>query len=126
MAHRDDLIVNDNYSLQATHSEEEGKIARKEIYKVTLFLSLITILEVFLGVYIKQGSAFWNQVKWVFIVLTIIKAGYIVMVFMHLGSERKSLRQAILYPYYLCIIYLLTILIFEGMHQLDKVNLIIF
>jgi hypothetical protein len=34
MAHRDDLIVNDNYSLQATHSEEEGKIARKEIYKV--------------------------------------------------------------------------------------------
>lgn len=126
MAHRDDLLMNDSYPLNVLHNEEEGKKTRKEIYKVTVLLSIVTLIEVFLGIFIKQNSDLWLLVKWVFVVLTLLKAAYIVMVFMHLGTERKGFQKLILYPYYLLVIYLITILIFEANHQLDRLHIIIF
>ncbi|MBT3647354.1 MAG: cytochrome C oxidase subunit IV family protein [Flavobacteriales bacterium] len=113
---RDDLI---EYSLDAHHSEEEGKKIRKKIYWVTLLLSVITIIEVGMGI-IWGKSGFdvegmgWLTIKSTFIILTILKAGYIVMVFMHLGDERKSLRNIILIPYATFILYLLFILLTES------------
>jgi hypothetical protein len=44
---RDDII---EYSLNTHHSEEVGKAFRKKIVKVTVLLTLITALEVFVGV----------------------------------------------------------------------------
>ena len=111
---RDDLIVNDSYSLNATHNEEQGKAIRKKIYFVTILLSVITAIEVALGIFIKQGTDLWPVVKWSFIIMTLVKAGYIVMVFMHLGDERKSLRNAILLPYGIFAIYLIFICLHEG------------
>ena len=111
---RDDLIVNDSYSAQANHDEEHGKVIRKKIWFETGMLSLITAVEVCLGILIKQGSDLWPVVKWAFIVMTLIKAGYIVMVFMHLGDERKSLRNVILIPYALFAVYLIFICLNEG------------
>lgn len=111
---RDDLIVNDSYSLNAHHSEEAGVKIRKKIIFVTVLLTAITVFEVFLGVYIKRNSDFWTLTKWVFIILTLLKAGYIVMSFMHLGEERKNLRNVILIPYFLFIGYLIFIALYEG------------
>jgi len=111
---RDDLIVNDSYSTGAHHSEEAGKKIRKKIVFVTILLSLITIVEVSLGIFIKQGTTLWPVVKWSFIVMTLVKAGYIVAVFMHLADERKSLRYVILAPYLLFIGYLIFIGITES------------
>lgn len=111
---RDDLIVNDRYSLESTHDEEHGKAIRKKIVFVTVLLSVITAVEVALGIFIKQNSDFWGVVKVLFIVLTLAKAAYIVMTFMHLGDERKNLRYIILLPYGLFALYLLFILIMEG------------
>ncbi len=108
---RDDII---EYSLDAHHSEEHGKKVRATIWKVTAILTAITILEVGLGIFIKQGTSFWPVVKWSFIALTIVKAAYIVLVFMHLGDERKSLRYVILVPYILFILYLIFIALKEG------------
>ena len=103
---RDDLI---EYSLDAHHSDDEGKLIRKKIWKVTILLTAITILEVALGAYIKQSSGAWPFVKWSFVALTLLKAGYIVMVFMHLGDEKKWLRNVVLIPYALFIMYLIFI-----------------
>lgn len=113
---RDDLIVNDSYSVQANHSEEQGKAVRKKIVFVTVLLTVITIVEVLLGVFIKQGTDLWPVVKWSFIAMTLVKAGYIVAVFMHLGDERKSLRYVIILPYALFIMYLVYIAITESNH----------
>jgi len=113
---RDDLIVNDSYSTAANHSEEAGKKIRKKIVFVTILLSLITVVEVCLGIFIKQGTTLWPVVKWSFIVMTLVKAGYIVAVFMHLADERKSLRYVILVPYLLFIAYLIFIGITESNH----------
>lgn len=109
---RDDLI---EYSLHAHHSEDQGKVIRKKIYFVTILLTIVTVLEVALGAYIKQSSAAWPFVKWSFVALTILKAGYIVMVFMHLGDEKKSLRYVILVPYILFILYLIFIALWEAL-----------
>ncbi|MFT4678845.1 MAG: cytochrome c oxidase subunit 4 [Flavobacteriales bacterium] len=112
---RDDLIVNDQYSLDAHHSEEAGVKIRKKIIFVTLLLTAITAVEVFMGVMIKRAdTAMWEATKWTFIVLTLVKAGYIVMSFMHLGDERKNLRNIILWPYALFVLYLIFIGITEG------------
>lgn len=109
---RDDLI---EYSLDAHHSDDEGKLIRKKIWKVTILLTAITVLEVALGAYIKQSSGAWPFVKWSFVALTLLKAGYIVMVFMHLGDEKKWLRNIILIPYALFIMYLIFIALWEAL-----------
>jgi cytochrome c oxidase subunit IV len=114
---RDDLI---EYSLPkedgkvGLHGEEEGVSIRKKIYKVTVLLTVITVLEVFLGAVIKQDASIWPFVKWTFVVLTLLKAGYIVIVFMHLGDERPWLRYVVLVPYFIFILYLIFIALWEA------------
>ena len=84
---RDDLIVNDSYPLNAHHSEEEGVKIRKNIIFVTVLLTVITAVEVAMGVIFKRSETFsWEMIKWTFVTLTLVKAGYIVMSFMHLGE----------------------------------------
>ena len=117
---RDDLI---EYSLDAHHSEEKGLEIRKKIYKVTILLTLVTIVEVFLGAIIKQDASIWPLVKWSFVALTLLKAGYIVMVFMHLGDERKIFRYVILMPYIIFIVYLVFIALMEGDYTFDMRSL---
>ena len=113
---RDDII---EYSLDNHHSEEQGKKIRKKIWLVTALLSVVTAVEVAMGViwgkaHIDVEGAGWLTIKTIFIILTLLKAGYIVMVFMHLGDERKSLRNIILIPYFIFIGYLMFILLTES------------
>lgn len=112
---RDDII---EYSLDAHHSEEEGKKIRKKIMFVTVLLSVITLIEVGIGIVWSKSvlgeGASWSMVKIGFIVMTLVKAGYIVLSFMHLGDERKSLKWVILAPYILFILYLLFIALMES------------
>ncbi|MEY4604114.1 MAG: hypothetical protein RIT43_1406 [Bacteroidota bacterium] len=117
---RDDII---EYSLNhdesgkviPLHDEEAGKQIRKKIWMVTLLLTAITVAEVGMGAYIKQGTSIWPIVKWSFVVMTLVKAAYIVLVFMHLGDEKKSLRYVILVPYILFILYLIFIALTEAL-----------
>lgn len=118
---RDDLIVNDSYSVNANHNEEAGKGIRKKIYKVTALLTIITIVEIFMGVAFKRdGSSLWESIKLAFVVLTLVKAAYIVLVFMHLGDERKNLKYVVLLPYALFILYLIFIGTSEGLSVLES------
>jgi len=50
----------------------------------------------------------------VFIVLTLVKAGYIVQVFMHVKYEKKALKYALYLPSLILIPYLTFILLTEG------------
>jgi len=112
---RDDVI---EYSLYNHHSDEHGKQVRKKIYFVTLLLSIITFIEVFIGIFFGRSNVQgwgWETIKWFYVVLTIIKAAYIVMIFMHLGDERKNLKYMILVPYVIFILYLIFVLLTEGL-----------
>ena len=111
---RDDII---EYSLHAHHSEEEGVKIRRKIWMVTAILSIITIVEVGVGIMWPKdsvGGMTWEFIKYFYIVLTVVKAGYIVMIFMHLGDERKALRYMVLVPYIIFILYLLFIVLTEA------------
>jgi cytochrome c oxidase subunit 4 len=109
---RDDII---EYSLDTHHSEEQGKKIRRKIWVVTAILTMITIIEVAIGATVHQDSSSWWIVKLLFIGLTILKAGYIVLTFMHLGDERKVLKYLILVPYAIFIIYLIFISLYEAL-----------
>lgn len=89
------------------------------IWKVFGILSVITIVEVALGI-IKPEFLFKTEIlgtsilNSLFIVLTIVKAYYIVWYFMHLGDENKSFKYSIVLPLIILIPYLATLLIIEG------------
>lgn len=108
---RDDVI---EYSLDTHHDEAHGKKLRKKIWQVTAILTAITAFEVGTGIVFKQSSEYWQVIKWMFIVLTLVKAAYIVLVFMHLGDEKKTLKYIILVPYFIFILYLIFISLWEG------------
>ena len=113
---RDDII---EYSLDTHHSEEEGKKIRKKIWFVTFLLTAITVFEVCLGVWWTNLGLNWEVVKYSFIIMTLIKAGYIVGVFMHLGDERKSFIKVVVLPYIVFISYLIFICLNEAMYWFD-------
>ena len=89
------------------------------IWKVFWILLIVTGIEVVLGIIkptylidtVFLGTKLLNHI---FIILTLVKAAYIVMVFMHLGDEVKGLKWAIIAPMFVLIPYLLFILIVEG------------
>ena len=89
------------------------------IWKVFTFLSVITIVEVALGI-VKPDFLFKTQflgtsiLNSLFIILTIVKAYYIVYYFMHLGDEKKNFKYSIVLPLLILIPYLATLLIIEG------------
>jgi cytochrome c oxidase subunit IV len=120
---RDDLIVNDSYAINAHHSEEEGVKIRKKIWFVTALLTVITAVEVGMGIVFKRAETFtWEAIKWTFIAMTLVKAAYIVLVFMHLGEEKRNLKMTILIPYLIFAIYLIFILLTEGFSHMDIYN----
>lgn len=96
----------------------------KRIWIVFGLLSVITIVEVFLGI-VKPESLFktnlfqMNLLNWIFIILTVVKAYYIMWAFMHLEGEKSSLRWAIVAPLVFLIIYLVFILLIEGNYIYD-------
>lgn len=117
---RDDLIKDNEYALAAHHDEEHGKEVRKEVWTVTAILSAITITEVLMGIYLSErGTMTWQMVKWSFIIMTVIKAGYIVMKFMHLGQETKLMKWLVLAPYIGFIVYLIFICLTEAAYIFD-------
>ena len=89
------------------------------IWKVFWILLIVTTVEVVLGIIkppflvetIFLGTKLINHV---FIILTLVKAAYIVNVFMHLGFERTNLKWTILLPAFILVPYLLFILLSEA------------
>lgn len=111
---RDDIY---EYSLDTHHNEEEGKKVRKKIYQVLGILSAITIFEVGMGMKFSRVASMQETLKYLFILLTLVKAAYIVLVFMHLGDERKNLRWIVLGAYLVLIGYLIFICLTEAVYS---------
>ena len=88
----------------------ESKAKVKKIWFVTGVLSVVSIVEVIIGLYgMHVGMPKW-LINTFFIALTILKAGYIVKVFMHLGDERKNMILAIMIPLLLFIWFIIAFL----------------
>lgn len=106
------------YELMAHHSEEEGKKVRRTLWNVFWIMLAITIIELIIGA-MAPGKG-WTGALWLkifFITLTIVKAGYIVMAFMHLGGEVKFFKYIVLLPYFIFMCYTIFIILTEGTYS---------
>ena len=96
----------------------------KRIWIVFGLLSAVTIIEVWLGIekpdFLFKTDLFkMHLLNWIFIILTIVKAYYIMWAFMHLEGEKANLRWSIVAPLVFLIIYLVFILLIEGNYVFD-------
>tara|TARA_B100001057_G_scaffold231814_1_gene232062 strand:+ start:2109 stop:2501 length:393 start_codon:yes stop_codon:yes gene_type:complete len=90
----------------------------QKIWGVLVFLSIVTAIEVALGI-IKPPLLlnYFLGIKilnWIFIIMTIIKAYYITWDFMHVRDEKPFLKNTIVVPLLILIPFLLFILLWEG------------
>ena len=122
------MEFNDNYpqyEMMAHHSDEAGKKLRRRLWNVFWLLLAITIAELVIGIYAKswglqlEGGKSTISLKFIFLTLTLVKAAYIVLTFMHLGDERKVFKYVILVPYIIFILYLVFIALMEGNYTFD-------
>ena len=112
-----------SYETLAHHSEEEGKPIRKNLWRVFWYMLAITIFELVVGSMApSQGWSGTLGLKVLFIGLTIVKAGFIVMAFMHLGHELTFMKYAILLPYVIFMSYAIFIILDEGVYSGDPQN----
>lgn len=110
-------------SAHSHHGHEElqaGEIApaqTKGIWRVFVILCVLTAVE-FAFAFLMEASTVRNAI---FIILTIVKAFFIVGEFMHLKHETKSLIWCILVPMAL-LVWLLVVLVAEGSYFFDSIT----
>lgn len=89
----------------------------KRIWKVTGILTVVTIIEVILGL-VGHGFHPFGVIIAIFLLLTIFKAFYIVRVFMHLGDEKKNFVYFVLIPL-LLFFWVIVAFLADGQHWLN-------
>ena len=95
----------------------------QKIWGVLILLSIVTAVEVALGIYkpeVLMGQVLGMKgLNWIFIILTIVKAYYITWDFMHMRDETSSLRRMVVWTAVFLICYLVFILLQEGGYIFD-------
>jgi ABC-type Fe3+ transport system permease subunit len=100
------------------------KTNTSRIWMVFWLLSVVTIIEVILGI-IKPEALVQNRfvgmklLNWIFIILTIYKAYYITWAFMHMDGEKKWFRRSVVWTGVFLIMYLAFIVLVEGGYIYD-------
>jgi cytochrome c oxidase subunit 4 len=104
-----------SYETMYNHDDDYGKKARRTLWNVFWIMLAITIAELVIG--FLAPSKGWSGslgLKVLFIGLTIVKAAFIVMWFMHLKHEVKFFKYIVLMPYILFMLYTIFIILTEG------------
>jgi len=108
--------------VHAEHSEEHESMTKKKIWQVFFILLVITCVEFFIALFmVPHGYIPVQIVNPAYIVLTLLKAFFIVAYFMHLKFERVGLIAAIIVPI-LFIVGLILVLTNESHHWIDLLH----
>ena len=103
------------------------KSNQQKIWGVLIFLSIVTTIEVGLGILkpeiLMTSFLRMKLLNWIFIFLTIVKAYYIAWDFMHIRDERSGLKNSIVLPLVILIPYLIFILILEADYIFDVMDI---
>ena len=97
MSHHDDI------------NSAESKAQVKKIWRVFWLLLVVTVVEVVIGMKLSHS---WPKgiIISIFLGLTLLKAGYIVAIFMHLGDEFKGFIVTVLVPLFLFVWFIIAFL----------------
>ena len=95
----------------------------QKIWGVLIFLSIVTAIEVVLGIVkpevLMAQFLSMKLINWIFVILTLVKAYYITWDFMHVRDEKPFLKNTIILPLLILIPFLLFILLWEGSYIFD-------
>ncbi len=96
----------------------------QKIWGVFLLLSIITTVEVILGINKPEFLTSHNflalkYLNWIFLALTLVKAYYITWDFMHMRDEHKILKRSVIWTAVFLICFLLFIILIEGDYIYD-------
>lgn len=117
-------MENSTHKLEIFRGLVKFKSNTSKIWAVLFFLSVVTIVEVALGI-IKPEVLIVNSflsmklINWIFIILTIVKAYYIMWDFMHMRDEVRGLQFSVIVTLSFLIAYLAFILLVEGNYIFD-------
>ncbi|WP_395805301.1 cytochrome C oxidase subunit IV family protein [Daejeonella sp.] len=104
------------------HASEHEGMSKKKIWQVFFYLLGITAIEFFIALYmIPQGLMGHGMGNFIYIVLTLVKAFYIVAYFMHLKFEKFALKTGITVSL-IFIIYFIVLMLIEGSYQFVQMN----
>lgn len=102
------------------HHHEDDATFKKKVRKTTILLSIITIIELAIGLTIytihkgeSPNALLVLMFKGAVCILTLAKAYYIVSVFMHLGDEIRNMIMTIVVPLLLFVWFIIAF-IYEG------------
>jgi caa(3)-type oxidase subunit IV len=101
------MEIQENKSTLQVAPRNEEKI--KKIWKTATIMLLITVAEFIMAFTMERGILLYV----LFMVLTVWKAKYIMMEFMHLGEEAKPLFYSIIVPL-IFLVWLVIALVKEG------------
>ena len=115
---------NNTHKLEIFRGYLKFKSNQTKIWGVLIFLSIVTIIEVALGIVkpeilIENSFLRMKLINWIFIILTIVKAYYIMWDFMHLRDELRALQASVVITLMFLIGYLAFILLVEGNYIFD-------
>ena len=90
-----------------------------KIWGVFTLLSIVTIIEVALGIIkpeflVTHKLLALKYLNWIFLILTLVKAYYITWDFMHMRDETKPMQRAVVWTSVFLICYLVFIVLIEG------------
>ncbi|MDB9994961.1 cytochrome C oxidase subunit IV family protein [Flavobacteriaceae bacterium] len=117
-------MENSTHKLEIFRGLVKFKSNTSKIWAVLFFLSVVTVVEVALGI-IKPEILIVNSflsmklINWIFIILTIVKAYYIMWDFMHMRDEVRGLQFSVIVTLSFLIAYLAFILLVEGNYIFD-------
>ena len=111
-------MADDTHKLAIFRGYLKFKSNTQKIWGVLIFLSIVTTVEVVLGI-VKPQILMTPFIRikllnWIFIILTLVKAYYIAWDFMHIRDEKSGLKNAIVLPLIILIPYLIFIILLEG------------
>tara|TARA_B100000780_G_scaffold55050_1_gene34536 strand:- start:831 stop:1214 length:384 start_codon:yes stop_codon:yes gene_type:complete len=111
-------MADDTHKLAIFRGYLKFKSNTQKIWGVLIFLSIVTTVEVVLGI-VKPQILMTPFIRikllnWIFIILTLVKAYYIAWDFMHVRDEKSGLKNAIVLPLIILIPYLIFIILLEG------------
>lgn len=102
------------HTQEHVHAEDHATMSKGKIWQVFFYLLGVTVLEFIIALYLIPNGILARGVgNCIYVILTLVKAFYIVGYFMHLKFEKLAFRTGIIIAL-VFIIYFIVLMLTEG------------
>ena len=117
------MAHNTEHKLEIYRGLVKFKSNVQKIWGVLIFLSIVTAIEVALGIVkpkiLMNYFLSMKLINWIFVILTLVKAYYITWDFMHMRDEKFGLQVSVVITLIFLIAYAAFIFLVEGNYIYD-------